>query len=183
MSVQPEAEKPSAQPKPAPEPEKVSRRRLLRYLMWGSTGVFTLAVAGTGLGMFWPRKIEGFGGKVVAGPVSKFAQPLSVTVVREGKFYVSHVTRKYAPTEGLIALYWRCVHLGCTVPWVPAEDRFHCPCHGSIYDHAGKNIAGPAPRPLDWMPLTIEKGIVVVDTGKINQRHAVEADQITPLNG
>lgn len=39
-----------------------------------------------------------------------------------------------------------CTHLRCEVE--PAGEGFRCPCHGSQYDREGRNIAGPAPRPL-----------------------------------
>ncbi len=39
-----------------------------------------------------------------------------------------------------------CTHLSCAVE--PAGEGFRCPCHGSQYDREGRNIAGPAPRPL-----------------------------------
>lgn len=41
-----------------------------------------------------------------------------------------------------------CTHLGCVVPWVGAENKFKCPCHGSQYNAEGKVIRGPAPLSL-----------------------------------
>jgi cytochrome b6-f complex iron-sulfur subunit len=31
-----------------------------------------------------------------------------------------------------------CTHLGCVVPWVAAENKFKCPCHGSQYNNQGE---------------------------------------------
>jgi len=119
---------------------------------------------------FYPRKVGTFGGKItVPGTVADYPVG-SVTRVREGKFYLSHVP------EGLLALYWKCKHLGCTVPWKPDEEFqgqvgvFHCPCHGSIYLPTGQNVAGPAPAPLDLMDIQIAGGKITVDTGKITTR-------------
>ena len=42
-----------------------------------------------------------------------------------------------------------CTHLGCTVHWVAAENRFKCPCHGSQFAADGSVLHGPAERPLD----------------------------------
>ena len=41
-----------------------------------------------------------------------------------------------------------CTHLGCVVQYNESDKNFHCNCHGSVFDLTGKNIAGPAPRPL-----------------------------------
>ena len=61
---------------------------------------------------------------------------------------------------------------------VASEDRWHCPCHGSIYNRHGERIAGPAPRPMDLMGLPFDgSGNAVVDTGKITQRAKFEPDQ------
>jgi menaquinol-cytochrome c reductase iron-sulfur subunit len=73
-----------------------------------------------------------------------------------------------------------CTHLGCTVraealsqPQTTSADggplrlthRFQCPCHGSKYTGDGRNVAGPAPRPLAWYRLSIsaDDGQLVVD--------------------
>jgi Rieske Fe-S protein len=32
---------------------------------------------------------------------------------------------------------------------------FLCPCHLSIYDASGKVLDGPAPRPLDALPIKV----------------------------
>jgi len=52
------------------------------------------------------------------------------------------------------ALSARCTHLGCTVHWVPGENRFQCPCHGSQFAADGSVLHGPAARPLDRLPVT-----------------------------
>lgn len=41
-----------------------------------------------------------------------------------------------------------CTHLGCIVQYQDEDKNFHCNCHGSVFNLDGKNIAGPAPRPL-----------------------------------
>jgi cytochrome b6-f complex iron-sulfur subunit len=139
-------------------------------LKWGLFGSLLVMLGGFTIGFldyFYPRKVGAFGGKItVQGTVSDY--PLnSVTAVREGKFYVSHVP------DGLLALYWKCKHLGCTVPWKNDEEFqgtvgvFHCPCHGSIYLRTGQNVAGPAPAPLDLFSIDVSGGKIVVDTGKI----------------
>jgi len=113
-----------------------------------------------------------FGSKVKAGRVSEFAIG-SVSHVQSGRFYISRLD------TGFLALYQRCTHLGCTVPWVSAEDRFHCPCHGGIYNKQGEVEAGPPPRPLDLFPVEIVEGEVIVDTGRIIRRDHFDESQVT----
>jgi len=48
-----------------------------------------------------------------------------------------------------------CTHLGCTVN--RAEQGYHCPCHGSLFDDQGKVESGPAPHPLPWFLVTLSK--------------------------
>ena len=168
-----------------------TRRRLLRTMMWGSVLFFFAEAAGAAGLMFWPRKVTGFGAKITAGSIEDFP-PDSVTIVREGKFFISHVTGTDPDTnenyggQGIIALYWKCPHLGCTVPWAPSGDpdgirHFHCPCHGSQFNRVGERTGGPTPRPMDYMELTIENGQVIVDTGKIIEREAYDPSQLTQI--
>ncbi len=58
-------------------------------------------------------------------------------------------------TEVLTAV---CPHLGCDVPWVAAENKFHCPCHGSEFAADGSLLRGPATRGMDTLPIRVEKG-------------------------
>ena len=46
-----------------------------------------------------------------------------------------------------IAITNRCAHLGCPVSWVPAAQRFVCPCHGGVYDLEGVRVERPAAAP------------------------------------
>lgn len=61
-----------------------------------------------------------------------------------------------------------CTHLGCTVAFFQSDDRFHCPCHGSVYAASGKVLHGPAPRPLNWFEVTLaHDGQLRVDKDKV----------------
>lgn len=63
----------------------------------------------------------------------------------------------------------KCPHLGCGYKWRKTKNFpdgvFLCPCHLSIYDEAGKVIDGPAPRPLDVLPMQVDAGgeIKIID--------------------
>jgi menaquinol-cytochrome c reductase iron-sulfur subunit len=51
-----------------------------------------------------------------------------------------------------------CTHLGCGFRWEPEKQVFICPCHASVFDIEGRVLEGPAPRPLDTLPVKIENG-------------------------
>jgi cytochrome b6-f complex iron-sulfur subunit len=69
-----------------------------------------------------------------------------------------------------VALYQRCVHLGCTVPFRNDCNSFKCPCHGSHYNVDGEYLDGPAPRSLDRFSMSFNGEDVVVDTGSLNNK-------------
>jgi len=57
-----------------------------------------------------------------------------------------------------LAFSGKCPHLGCAFKWRNHKilgPVFLCPCHLSIYDASGKVLDGPAPRPLDLMPIQV----------------------------
>ncbi|HVL26333.1 MAG TPA: Rieske 2Fe-2S domain-containing protein [Thermomicrobiales bacterium] len=136
-----------------------SRRSFTRNAALGATGV-VLAELGIAFGvLIWPNKTGAFGGEITVG--ANVIPDVNGTPFRdqEGKFYIVHTE------DGIQALYWKCVHLGCTVPWNQGEKHFHCPCHGSVYEYNGTRIAGPATRALDLMPSSVnDDGSVTVDT-------------------
>jgi Rieske Fe-S protein len=57
-----------------------------------------------------------------------------------------------------LAFSGKCPHLGCGYKWRKHKvlgQVFLCPCHLSIYDASGKVLEGPAPRPLDLLPIQV----------------------------
>jgi cytochrome b6-f complex iron-sulfur subunit len=69
---------------------------------------------------------------------------------------------------GVVALYQKCVHLGCRVPWCKSSQWFECPCHGSQYSRVGEKKGGPAPRGRDRFAASVDGGVLVVDTGALS---------------
>jgi cytochrome b6-f complex iron-sulfur subunit len=155
------------------EPRGISRRRFFLY-GWGATVV---AFLGEGVGVLLsflqPRVEEGaFGSKIDAGKVEDFAVG-SMIYFREGRFYLSRLE------GGFLALYRQCTHLGCVAVWEAQDSRFHCPCHGGVFDEKGEVLAGPPPRPLDLFAVEIVEGEVAVDTGTVVRRERFEGSQLT----
>lgn len=97
--------------------------------------------------------------KIKLGPVKPF-QEAAVTPLPDHRLWV------YSDEAGLYSVSAVCTHLGCIV----ARDEngsYHCPCHGSQFDSAGRVIAGPAPRPLIYLQLSLAPdGQLIVDQQK-----------------
>jgi cytochrome b6-f complex iron-sulfur subunit len=139
----------------------VDRRRFLDT-SWKVLGVALLVEAGwTSYDILRPSGAQGFGGTVDVGPVSDFLAEGSVQYFLNGRFYVTQYQ------GGLRALYQKCPHLGCKVPFCESSAQFECPCHGSVYNVLGEYLAGPAPRGMDRFPISIENDHVMVDTSTI----------------
>jgi cytochrome b6-f complex iron-sulfur subunit len=156
------------------QPQPMTRRNFLGWA-FGVALIGLFGQAGAALLQFFKPRIEPgtFGGKVTAGQVDEF-QPGTVSHVPKGRFYVSRLE-----DGGMLALWQRCTHLGCTVPWREDEHQFHCPCHSSLFNTKGEVIGGPAPRPLDLFPIEIVEGQVVVDTGASITRQQFDPSQET----
>lgn len=65
---------------------------------------------------------------------------------------------------GVVALYQKCTHLGCKVPWCASSQWFECPCHIAQFNRVGERKAGPAPTGLEMFPVSLRKGRIVIDT-------------------
>jgi cytochrome b6-f complex iron-sulfur subunit len=160
------------------EKETQTRREFLGTA-WKWLGGLAAAEFAVVLGAYlWPRKGTGGpeAGRVVeAGPVAEFT-PSSVTPFPQGRFYLVRLA-----DGGFLALSSKCSHLGCTVPWNEQTKTFPCPCHASVFEMDGEVRNPPAPRPLDLHPITIEGGVVKVDTGKRIQRQKFEPSQVVYL--
>jgi len=128
----------------------VSRREFL-YYAW--TASMALALAESAGMLIWfglPRFREGeFGGTFTFAGSDVPQIGSAPTDIPEGKIWITN------SSEGIVALYKVCTHLGCLYKWVDANGRFECPCHGSKYEVDGTYIEGPAPRSLDRFAISI----------------------------
>ena len=174
-----------------PEALGVTRRQFFNRSI---VGFFTLGLTGFGaasLGFLWPNLSGGFGAKIKVG---KLDEILAEIRANREPFYLAEARTWLAPypadavgkaeavyseselngmKEGVVALYQKCVHLGCRVPYCTASQWFECPCHGSQYNRVGEKKAGPAPRGLDRFGVEVSGGVLTVDTGTLIQGPAI----------
>ena len=144
---------------PAVEREGVSRRSFVKWSLPVGWVAFSAACASSLVAtarflfpnvLFEPPQSfkAGFPGEYNVGEVDvRWKDSFGVWIVRN--------------PEGFYALIAVCTHLGCSPNWLPAENKFKCPCHGSGFYMTGVNFEGPAPRPLE------RARIVLADDGQI----------------
>jgi cytochrome b6-f complex iron-sulfur subunit len=156
----------------------LSRRDFFRGGLLASLGVFAAQFGAASIAFLWPNIKGGFGSVIEAGTVSDIKATIDETrqpfYYGAGRFYITSYNGDGTDTiyagiaeDGLMALYQKCVHLGCRVPFCQQSQWFECPCHGSKYNHAGEYRLGPAPRGMDRFSMIIEGDVVKVDTSKI----------------
>ncbi len=180
---------------PDPEALAVTRRQFLNRGAVTLMGLGLAGFAASALAFFWPPPLKGgFGAKVNVGSLrdilAKAASEKQPVYFAEARTYVapypaaalSKAKQEYVGgvlegmEQGVVALYQKCVHLGCRVPWCASAQWFECPCHGSRYSRVGEKKGGPAPRGLDRFNVSVENGNLFVDTGKVIQGPALGID-------
>jgi len=168
----------------SPEEAGVTRRQFFNRAM-NATFFSFLGLMGVGsLAMFWPKLSGGFGSDVDAGALADLQTQVVApdgsvipVFVPEARAYLvpapASLSEQFAdlPVEagGLMALFQRCVHLGCRVPWCATSIGFECPCHGSKYNVIGEYFDGPAPRNLDRFAVEVVDDRFIIRTGRILQ--------------
>ena len=170
----------------SPEEAGVTRRQFFTRALLSTFGAYLGLFGLTSLAFLWPRLSGGFGSDIDAGPIEGIRDqivqpdgsiiPLFLPEARayivpfdESAIAVSQFEGKSVVAGGLTALFQRCVHLGCRVPWCGASQGFECPCHGSKYNFVGEYNAGPAPRNLDRFVVEDQGGSLIIKTGSIIQ--------------
>ncbi len=183
---------------PTPGSVRVSRRAAIVATFWGGITALVAGGIGTALNAVYPRNVTGFGGPITV-PVGRIPKPGEAPrLVVEGRFLLVNLApgeggmpgEGGAPAGGLVALYKKCPHLGCSVPWrsdasyKDLRGVFLCPCHGSTYTRAGVRVFGPAPRSMDTMAIELrDTGDIVVQTGDITQGGVDNPSRALPYDG
>ena len=155
-----------------------SRRNFIRASFWGGLGLALLGTVGSLLDFMYPRGIKGFGSPVPAGNISEFRKGGDPVHFITGQFWLVNLDPSEMRAggsgggDGLLALWHKCPHLGCTVPWRSGftwdndQGWYRCPCHGSTYTKSGIRVFGPAPRSMTTMRVEVDAaGNITVQTG------------------
>jgi cytochrome b6-f complex iron-sulfur subunit len=171
----------------------VTRRQFFNRSILASLGVGTGLFGVASIAFLWPSTGGGFGDVVTVGSIDEIEN----TLAEKQPFYnasartwiqaypkdaVKKAEKVYdarlipGMEAGYVALYQKCPHLGCRVPWCTSSQWFECPCHGSKYNRVGEKKGGPAPRGMDRFVITISGNDVIVDTSEPLQGPAIGVD-------
>ncbi len=172
---------------PDPEQIGVNRRQFLNRSMISFMGLGLSGFGAAVVAFLWPGRVTGFGARLTVGSVSDLKTQIEDSngflYFAEGRMWLTEYPAGalekarvvYSPPElegmeaGVIALFQKCPHLGCRVPNCDSSQWFECPCHGSRYNQVGEKRGGPAPRGMDRFAMSVEEGVLTVDTGTIIQ--------------
>lgn len=169
----------------------VTRRSFFNRALLTVFGIFLGQFAIAGLAFMWPKLGEGFGSPITLGNLddlrSEIIQgdgsivptfvasaqtwlvPMPESAIAGSSFEGLPVVAGASGSEpGLMALWQRCVHLGCRVPSCVPSQGFECPCHGSRYNFHGEFESGPAPRNMDRFVVELDDANnLIVQTGQV----------------
>lgn len=94
--------------------------------------------------------------------------------ISKGKFYLYKLA-----DGGIMAISYKCSHLGCAININKDDNGFECPCHASHFNQYGEVKSPPATRPLDIFPIEIKNNEIRVDINHPIKRNKFEQSQIT----
>ena len=141
------------------EPKQLPRRDFLNIAVGGSGAAFAVAV-GSAVARFVEPPAQPSTGQAVVGKLEDFPIGAVKTVIVEERPVLV-----FRAADGQFRAFSAlCTHLQCVVHYVPERTQIECPCHGGIYSLDGVNIAGPPPRPLTELAVTVNDGTVIVST-------------------
>ncbi len=139
-------------------PKAVSRRDFLSWLIKCGLFVTLSSMIMPALAYLWPVTRRGpAGGMNDIGGEEDFPEWGSKKVILGGSAILVIRT-----PQGFKAFSAICTHLGCLVHWDNKKREIVCPCHAGLFDMEGRVVAGPPPRPLPSLPVSVVNGRVMV---------------------
>jgi cytochrome b6-f complex iron-sulfur subunit len=149
----------------------VSRRQFFNRGILITMGLSAGVFAAAAISFLFAPSAGGFGGLIDPGialpdvlsyvdnkkepyyvPAARtYLQPYPVADVPKAKKVPQYTLIIPNLEKGIVALYQKCVHLGCRVPWCDTSQWFECPCHGFEVQPGRREEGWPGtawPRPV-----------------------------------
>ncbi|MFQ5490255.1 MAG: ubiquinol-cytochrome c reductase iron-sulfur subunit [Phycisphaerae bacterium] len=125
---------------------------------WSAVVALVMALLGA-MRLPMPSVFPESDSRVKLGKPNRFA-------IGSATYFSRHRVWLLRDDQGFYAISSVCTHLGC-VAERGDDGRFSCPCHGSKFAADGSLQAGPAPKGLLWLELSVSpEGVLVADTLK-----------------
>jgi cytochrome b6-f complex iron-sulfur subunit len=136
-----------------------NRRKFLAKSIIGLLGLVLISVVYTFRKYFLPAAEPGqVSNKIRVGMLSEIPED-GVKIFRVEKKAFAVIRTGQGQIRAYSAV---CTHQGCIVGYQSNRKLFHCNCHGSEFDLNGKNIAGPAPKPLPALESALENDQIFI---------------------
>ena len=138
------------------------RRGFLEIFIQSSLGALLISAVSCVLVYLHPASKSGSAGDSSVDAGAEDDLPVGQATVVQYKTGPVMVIRT---ADRLVALSATCTHLGCIVGWDEDRGQLVCPCHAAIFDLDGNVVAGPPPKPLPQVPVSVKDGHVMVGGG------------------
>jgi Rieske Fe-S protein len=140
-------------------PTQESRRGFLAWLLGGGVLALSASILYPVIRFIVPPKLaESPEASVIAGKVGDLGPNSGKTF----KFGSRPGILLRTPSGEYRAFSALCTHLQCTVQYREDQQSIWCACHNGRFDLAGRNVAGPPPRPLEAYDVAVRGDDIVV---------------------
>jgi cytochrome b6-f complex iron-sulfur subunit len=148
--------------------KKLTRRSFLRFIGWGSFfAALGIAIVGA-VRFLFPRVLFEKPSTFKVGYPDDFTSMDNTEIHVYEKWKKEQSVWIVREKNRIYAVNAKCTHLGCTPNYFADEAIFKCPCHGSQFKSNGINYAGPAPRPLDRVSISIsDDSSILIDKSRV----------------
>jgi nitrite reductase/ring-hydroxylating ferredoxin subunit len=145
---------------------ELQRRRFLVGVGSGALVVAGIGAAASSFSYLEPAVLFEEDSRVGVGRPEDIAVG-TVLVLPKQKIYVVR------DAHGFYALGSTCTHLGCMTRLDRDKSVIGCPCHGSRFHLDGQVAEGPAQRALPRLQISLDRGVLVVDSSVHVARDAI----------
>jgi cytochrome b6-f complex iron-sulfur subunit len=139
----------------------MNRRDLIQRVFFGGT---VIVLAPSVLESCTKSSTTDIGGVVTPTRIDlELSSPINSALDNVGGWLVVQNTIIINTGNGAyLALSSICTHQGCSVEYDSSAGILQCPCHGSEFATTGSVVRGPATKPLQKFPVSVDGNILTI---------------------